>query len=790
MTHTWRVKIVDRDGGVRGAGVLVAPGRVLTCAHVVPSEPFTARFPGSSHEVEVPARVLADGWFPQQADGRGDIAILELTEPAPADVLPANLGRGDLCLGGLVQAYGHPPELDSGVWTQGSLLGSTGPGAEWMQVSGVAVIDRRIEPGFSGGGVFDPETGLVVGMVVAAYQSHADHLAWMVPMEVVARYWRPLADLFEAQSPPRAQTPSVRRIVNLLQTLRTMTDSGKRQTLVESLPVQIDLAGSRHLTTVQDIYGIVTACQRVDGGLAELARVLRFLEGPSRDVEALAAAVSTYNSPDGPADSEAAGAPVLPWEDQNRLCQAFLRVPGLANRRVRDLYVRQVVRGSDGGFAPHRYDEPMLDLWSILDECQRFPGAIRQLAAIARTFNPDHPVLLPLETLIEAVLPQEMLTAGERGDLHGLLRYADRTLLVAATAAATPAVRFSMDTELDEMIQQLESCTTLPGLLPPLFHVVDHVAHHVEVPIQARLHDFVERLALRLGFTVRDVDELCQATRDRMRAAQHRYVVFQLTPDALTPDRYLLWAWLQRNDNAQETFYINDRPLTLPSLKQAIRELLHGLPPHTDEAPLVELILPRSLIAAPVDRWDAGGAEFSFPLGTSISPVVVRSLERLQRQDLHPQWRKKWQWLTANGHRADPRVLHYMRRNDSMSPLALRARLLVDDSVVVHAVGEPPEPSATLGEDAFSAALLAGIPVMVWCRDPEHAQAFETWITQTLTQHGVNDLPEQTRRLRLQSESDSQPHGRHVTLLWDDADRVPDHLRRHPLRAPQLGGPA
>lgn len=289
MTHPWRIRINDRAAAACGAGVLVSARHVLTCAHVVadgdrPGNGFAVTFPGSTDSTPRPVRPVDGGWFPMSADGRGDLAVLELDGPVPADVSPAPLGRGDDSTGHPVIAFGHPPTPSTGLWTRGVIIGSAGPGGEWLQVSGVAVVDRRIEPGFSGAGVFDEERKRVVGIVVAALVSGTDRIAWMVPLAVAARYWTPLADLI--QPPPVAggelSPAAIRRLVTAFAALRTMADDGTRQQVVESLPEPIGGTVRRHRAALPDTHNIVTACLEFDGGLGELTRAVRHLEGPTR----------------------------------------------------------------------------------------------------------------------------------------------------------------------------------------------------------------------------------------------------------------------------------------------------------------------------------------------------------------------------------------------------------------------------------------------------------------------------------------------------------------------------
>jgi hypothetical protein len=85
-------RIFANNGGVVGAGFLVADNQVVTCAHVVaqalqvdsssaavPQEPIHLDFSLVALGDERTAHVLS--WHPTQPDGGGDIAVLQLDSP-------------------------------------------------------------------------------------------------------------------------------------------------------------------------------------------------------------------------------------------------------------------------------------------------------------------------------------------------------------------------------------------------------------------------------------------------------------------------------------------------------------------------------------------------------------------------------------------------------------------------------------------------------------------------------------------------------------------------------------
>lgn len=203
----WRVQLVAAGGEVLGAGVLVADRQILTCAHVVSAVLGTTEVPALG--AKVPVRISGHDltaslghWVPIDASGEGDIAVLDLlTTPVDA-ITPARLRRSARSLGREVRTYGHPAGRAHGAWAEARAIGSGGTDrAEWVQLVGLGREGHRIVHGFSGAGVLDRATGTVIGLVVAADGNETRKVAWMLPMEVIARYWKPLRKMLPRQAP-------------------------------------------------------------------------------------------------------------------------------------------------------------------------------------------------------------------------------------------------------------------------------------------------------------------------------------------------------------------------------------------------------------------------------------------------------------------------------------------------------------------------------------------------------------------------------------------------------------
>src|SRR5262245_56114415 len=192
MTHAasagWRVRVCLPAGPVCGAGVLIDPDHVLTCAHVVPGgrdtpEGAVVEFAGSAGRRFRHVTVVA---FEPPGDGEcGDVAVLRLTGSAPPDAAPARLAAcGPVVAGREVRAYRLTAPGIRGESVAGRLFG--GGGTEWVRLEEDA---EGTGVRLAGTDVVDPATDRVIGIVVADARLTSTGSVWMLPVEAIAGYW-------------------------------------------------------------------------------------------------------------------------------------------------------------------------------------------------------------------------------------------------------------------------------------------------------------------------------------------------------------------------------------------------------------------------------------------------------------------------------------------------------------------------------------------------------------------------------------------------------------------------
>ena len=203
--HAWQVRIPDPDDPAEtlGSGVLVGPCHLITCVRVVAAalgiEPG-ARPPRGQVAVELPLLpepVRAHGvvvawvpeagfdprWIPAGTPAPG-IAVLELAEPLPPAIAPAQLEvlapadyreRAVFCLG-------FPPGAP-----QGTRVHADCADAEADSITGLKTDRGVIDHSFTGTGAWDPIRESLLGLVVA--DAFPGPSGLLIPAEVLLAVW-------------------------------------------------------------------------------------------------------------------------------------------------------------------------------------------------------------------------------------------------------------------------------------------------------------------------------------------------------------------------------------------------------------------------------------------------------------------------------------------------------------------------------------------------------------------------------------------------------------------------
>lgn len=186
-----------------GAGFLIDPNRVLSCAHVIadalgiprstqtrPAEPVRLDLPLLANSEPCQGQVVADAdWYPVNEQVRHgeleDVAVLTLKKSLAADAHPiamASLSGADF-RDRAVHMLGFPAGYDDGHWVSGRTKGVIGTG--WVQLDN-ELGRHGVTPGFSGAPVWDEREQAVIGMIVSVPRGERS-VAYMIPADTLGQ---------------------------------------------------------------------------------------------------------------------------------------------------------------------------------------------------------------------------------------------------------------------------------------------------------------------------------------------------------------------------------------------------------------------------------------------------------------------------------------------------------------------------------------------------------------------------------------------------------------------------
>ncbi|WP_182909079.1 trypsin-like peptidase domain-containing protein [Microbispora sp. H13382] len=200
------------------------------------------------------------------------------------------------------------------------------------------------------------------------------------------------------------------------------------------------------------------------------------------------------------------------------------------------------------------------------------------------------------------------------------------------------------------------------------------------------------------------------------------------------------------------------------AVEGAINGLMRTVVLHGRHDPLIEFVLPPSLMSEPIDEWYASRNP---DVRMSVYRVVVRDVVRLSNYVLQDQW------LTRHDRFRGVPPYEKIGCRDPRSAkdlydLLVRRREL---RAIVYAT----RPNTSILEKALS----AGISMMVWprtdCPLHDHSACRGSHLLKVLASvveaGDAAELPERIRDLRLEAQKFP---GSKITLLWDDPERKPD----------------
>ncbi|MEQ9355473.1 VMAP-C domain-containing protein [Coleofasciculus chthonoplastes] len=307
---------------------------------------------------------------------------------------------------------------------------------------------------------------------------------------------------------------------------------------------------------------------------------------------------------------------------------------------------------------------------------------------------------------------------------------------------------------------------------------VAHLIADDQIPqsLRQQLHDWLKQ-------NVDDIAPLLTQIKPETDPEQF-YLMVWIQPSQQKKNCYFIKAWLAipRPSNQGESNYDYEpislanteaEPVSLTQIPQLLKEILIQSSQKCAMSDLtLEFFLPRQLLNHDVDRWEIEISEdLLIPLGVECS-VVVRSEERLSPNYClkKKDWQKKWQRLK--------RLNHYPSSKLVASGDCAWNQLYVElrkEDILGCTLAKVPQPMGK--ESVFNVILGTAIPLAIWVRcNLAHLNCSQE-LNQLLT-CCISELPTTIKGKR-EAAFASHPHlrglhiGSHLSLMWEDPDRVP-----------------
>jgi hypothetical protein len=484
----------------------------------------------------------------------------------------------------------------------------------------------------------------------------------------------------------------------------------------------------------------------------------------------------------------------LDFADQQRLVTAIMQIDGVRNRENRDLYVSILSRELGYSLNFPRHDDDRHDLWQLVEACLQIKGAIYTLVSVLDGFYKGSSTMDRVRTVVGELVPEPLLTPGERRELRALADKVMERGLKAGYATTLPTIYQhavgpvgpspTRDVrELQGILAELEELTNGPDGVPPLTVFVCELAEHTDGETAAALRGWIRGFTARLGVSQAQLDRHRQFPLEAAWPERGgTYLVIECRPAVTAPDRFQFTAWLQKGPGPGTTLHRGNRPRPLAELADLLEELLTSQPivvNREDPDLNIEFVLPRELLNEPLDQLNVSIAGLHRRLGIDY-PVMLRSLDRMRERALHHNWRRKWDRLREDPARAE---IHWIGAPGEFDQDLLYRRLC-DQSIVATAMPFPSRPS---DPDEVLIGLHAGIPIMVFCRHLREVESFTSEVKRLLGPD-LSLLPSRLLSLRKQADlgdgtgrPEDEPLGLHLSAIVDDADRIPEpYLRLEP----------
>ncbi|MEU6662456.1 hypothetical protein [Streptomyces sp. NPDC046821] len=479
----------------------------------------------------------------------------------------------------------------------------------------------------------------------------------------------------------------------------------------------------------------------------------------------------------------------LAFPASGELVEALMRVPVLEDRRTRRMCVERAQQRLGHRLHVAEFADKKRHIVEMVRAFGTLPQGWLHLVEAVRHYANDDLPSRRAAALVEAPLPPDG-DPGHRAALEPLLSGLDRDtvpelpeLFRHVAGDSFGPLPETTRTAL-EAYELLEQCNVPSDGIPRSLRFLHELAALIDPergdPIRVWLIKHIR--AVWSTDAQEMIDALRRSTGDWSRAySGDAFLVIRLKPLTESPDQVALTCWTSAGDT-WEPWQRDDLQLRLTDVPGCVATIIDReekrLSNH-EGGIVVEFILTLAMANTPVEDWRRPSpfgtpryglgkvSEYRPPLGMDYK-VVIRSLERMEAQQVHRVWNARWKVLKGGA----AGRLHRCEIGAGSQQGDLYAKLAHNQAIVLMTLGSSPDEEHGLSE--LMLGLEVGLPVLLWAHegpldDAEHAALLAVAETGAWDQ-----LLETVRRLRFPPGTrDDGPDSR-IAVLWDDPNRLPE----------------
>ncbi len=472
----------------------------------------------------------------------------------------------------------------------------------------------------------------------------------------------------------------------------------------------------------------------------------------------------------------------ITFENREQLVNLLLACPTMKD--TRDTVINDLPREVQTAIS--RNDRPDIDVMNIVSTCLRYPNGIEKLFNVLGFYETNSIPMQQVYKIIpeiwkfNPVIPLEKLSQS----LEILLRNPLSNMALQESFMTSVPDIFKQHHQGDfTILSVLKYLSNIPAQNQalPILVFLRHLAEKVnKSEVKTQLYDWIEQNT-PVSDSEPDIGNTGTESKTEDRAV---YLLVKLASDPNNRNHHTrefavhIYAWKNSEGDPPGCTYERCMKEEIPG---KIDEFIEEKVGKHEDIKAIEFILPCELIGLNVDQWkwkEVFGWETKL---VEYYPVVTR----LDRCWLNPgtriperfrrKWREQWQCFQEHVAGTSPGdcILWECDHKD-YTPQGLYKKFTLPGNLICLMMTYLPHESSDIAELGY-AILMAGIPVGLWFRKPGHEienhKIKKNEIRQIIQNGNLADMRDHVHKRRQCAECEHDI-GNHLTLLWDDPDRV------------------